>query len=96
MKLTELNHLISQAPQTHIHIQSHREGVYFTVEIQQKEMTHQLRALNGKPMVFRDEESARNMLQQAGIKQVKARRVLPSFSALAQPNFKNTWQARLA
>ena len=94
--MTELHSLLKAEPHTPIHIQSHHDGVYFTVEIEHADETQQLRALNGKPMVFRDEEAARNLLQQAGIKQVKARRILSGFSALAQPGFQPSWQARFA
>lgn len=96
MKMTELHSLLQAEPHTPIHIQSHHDGVYFTVEIEHADETHQLRALNGKPMVFRDEEAARNLLQQAGIQQVKARRILSGFSTLAQPGFQPSWQARFA
>lgn len=96
MKMTELHCLLEQAPHTPIHIQSHHDGVYFTVEIEHDDETHSLRGLNGKPMVFRDADAARNLLQQAGIQQVKARRVISGFSTLAQPSFRSVFQARLA
>lgn len=96
MKMTELHSLLQAESHPSIHIQSHHDGVYFTVEIEHGDETQQLRALNGKPMVFRDEEAARNLLQQAGIKQVKARRILSGFSTLARPGFQSSWQARFA
>lgn len=95
MKMTELHSLLEQAPQTPIHIQSHHEGVYYTVEIEWQDEMYSLRGLNGKPMVFRDADAAHNLLQQAGIRQAKARRVMSGFQVISQPVF-SPFQARLA
>ncbi len=96
MKMTELHHLLEQHPATDIQIQSHHEGVYFTVEISHNEETHRLHGHKDKPLVFRDEESARNMLQQVGVERVKSRRILSHFSALAQPEVSHGWRAQIA
>lgn len=96
MKMTELHHHLKQHPATDIQIQSHHEGVYFTVEIRHGEACCRLQGQKGKPLVFRDEETARDMLQQLGIQQVKSRRILSRFSALAQPAMIPGWQAQIA
>lgn len=96
MKMTELHHHLEQHPATDIQIQAHHEGVYFTVEISHGETNYRLQGQKGKPLVFRDEESARDMLQQMGIRQVKSRRILSRLSALAQPVLNQSWRAQIA
>ncbi|WP_028304734.1 DUF6482 family protein [Oceanospirillum maris] len=96
MKMTELHQLIEHHPSVEVQIQSHHEGVYFTVEIILGDMTYCLHGQKGKPLVFRDEDSARNLLQQSGIKQVKSHRVLSRLSTLAQPLLNTGWRAQLA
>jgi len=96
MKMTELHQLLKQHPAMDIQIQSHHEGVYFTVEISHNQTSHRLHGHKGKPLVFRDEESARDMLQQLGVNQVKSRRILSRLSALAQPVISQSWRAQIA
>lgn len=96
MKIQELHQLLEQHPATEIQIQSHHEGVYFTVEIAHGDDRRCLHSQKDKPLVFRDEESARNLLQQAGIDQVRSRRILSRFTTLAQPAMNMSWNARFA
>ncbi len=96
MKMTELHHHLEQHPATDIQIQSHHEGVYYTVEISLGDQHYRLQGQKGKPLVFRDEETARDMLQQLGVQQVKSRRILSRLSALAQPVMNQSWRAQIA
>lgn len=96
MNMTQLHHLLAEHPATDIQIQSHHEGVYFTVEIRHQDRVHRLHGQKGKPLVFRDEESARNTLQQQGIRNVTSRRILSRLSTLAQPVLNNAWRAQVA
>lgn len=84
------------AHQPEIHIQSHHEGVYFTVQVLMDEQKYPLKGFNGKPIVFRDEDSARNLLQQAGIHQVPSLRVTSRFNSLISQGISSGFSARLA
>lgn len=96
MKMTELHQLIAQHPVVDVQIQSHHEGVYFTVEITLAEQTYCLHGHKDKPLVFRDEESARNLLEQAGIGSIKSHRILTRLSTLAPPVQQPAWRAQFA
>ncbi|OPX54797.1 hypothetical protein SAMN02745127_02389 [Oceanospirillum multiglobuliferum] len=96
MKMHDLVSHSDGSHQPEIHIQSHHEGVYFTVQVMMDEQKHQLQGHNGKPIVFRDEESARNLLQQAGIHQVQSRRVNSCFNSIVHKTFNSNFSTRLA
>lgn len=96
MKIHELVGHSGGKHQPEIHIQSHHEGVYYTVQVMMNEQKHQLQGLNGKPIVFRDEESARNLLQQAGIKEVQSRRIFSRFNTMMNKTFNSGFSSYLA
>lgn len=96
MNINELQHLLQQQQPVDLHIQSHHEGVYCTVEIRIAGEVHRLAGQKNKPLVFRDEESARNLLQQAGIARVKSQRILSRLSTLAKPVLEPRWSAGIA